>query len=177
MDKYKLILEDSGIEYLLYKPKIFRLYAKCYSKEERPPYFSRIIHRVRMVRELLFAKYEVVYLKKDDRIIGHLVVSRGGTRISMSNKEDIVIGPIWIVPKERGKGIASKAIGNVLHSMGYEYTYAYEYIESDNIASIRTVEKNDYKLVQQCSEFGLFKTLREASDGRFFVYQYDGRQQ
>lgn len=173
MDKYQSVLEDGEIEYLLFKPNVFRLYAKCYSKEERPPYFSRIIHHIRMIRELLFAKYEVVYLRKDERIIGHLVVSRGGTRIVMSNKEDIVIGPIWIVPKERGKGIASKAIGNVLHSMGYEYTYAYEYIESDNIASIRTVEKNDFEFVSYCSEYGLLKTIKKNENGKICVFRYE----
>lgn len=134
--------------------------------------FSRIIHHIRMIRELIFAKYEVVYLRKDNKNIGHLVVSRGGTRIAMSTKKDIVIGPIWIVPNERGKGIASTAIYHILHSLNYMFTYAYEYIEDNNFASIRTVEKNGYTFVGYGKEYGLLKTIRQSERGDLIIYRY-----
>ncbi len=172
MDKYQVVLRDGGIEYLLFKPKIFKLYASCYSKEDRPPYFSRIIHRIRMTRELLFAKYEVVYLRTDGKIVGHLVVSRGGTRIAVSKPDDIVIGPIWIIPSKRNGGIATEAICQILHNMGYLYQYAYEYISDVNSASIRTVEKNGFRLVCRCKEYGLMKTLRENENGELLLYRY-----
>lgn len=175
MKKCAFICEKDGIGYFLYKPNIFRIYAKCYSRDEKPPYFSRVIHHIRMIRELLFAHYVVIYLKKEDHIVGHLVVGRGGTRIAMSNKNDIVIGPIWIVPSERGNGIASKAIYHVLHSLGFDYVYAYEYIDRSNIASIRTVEKNGFEFVSNCTECGVMRTIKESDFGSTLVYRYRGK--
>lgn len=172
MGDWSIIDEKDGIAYCLYKPDIFHLYANCYEDGERPPYFSRIVHRIRMIRELIFAHYVVIYLRKAGKTIGHLVVSRGGTRIAMSGSEDIVIGPIWIIPKERKNGIATRAIYQILHSLGFQYECAYEYIESDNFASISTVEKNGFALVGRCAQFGLLKTIRQSDNGELLVYRY-----
>lgn len=172
MKNAEFLCEKDDIVYCLYKPNIFRLYANCYTKEELPPYCSRLIHKIRMTRELLFAHYVVIYLRRGQKTIGHLVVSRGGTRIAMSRREDIVIGPIWIVPSERGKGVATRAIYQILHSLGFRYECAYEYIERDNEASVRTVEKNGFALIAQCSQFGPLKTIRESGGGQLLVYRY-----
>ena len=173
MYKLKRLGEWVGVEFLQYQPGIFRLYAPVYGSEERPYYYSRIIHRIRMIRELFFAHYVVVYMRKAGEIVGHLVVSRGGTRIAASTPEDIVLGPIWIVPSQRGQGLASTGIHAVLHELGFSYRYAFEFIEEENIASIRTVEKNGYRLIERCREFGCLKTLRPAANGKYLLYRYD----
>ncbi len=163
---------ENRIDYYLFTPSLFKQYDNCYSKLDKPPYFRRAVHRVRMMREHFKSKYRIIYLKVCDKTVGHLVVGRGGSRIGMSTPEDIVIGPIWIVPSEREKGYASAGIGFILHSSGYEYDSAYEYINEKNSPSIRTVEKNGFSLIARCREFGVFRILKEDEDGDLLVYRY-----
>lgn len=171
MDKLTFLEKDEDIEFLMFKPSLFHLYDDCYSQENTPPYASRIIHRVRMIRELILSHYQVVYMRKNGQIIGHLVVGRGGSRIAESNQGDIVIGPIWVIPSERSHGYASKGIAYVLKLFHGSYGYAYEYIEKDNVASIRTVEKNGFEFVNECNEYGLLKKIKPCSGGHLVVYK------
>lgn len=159
------------LEFLLFKPSLFRLYDNCYSRNNTPPYINRIIHRVRMIRELFLSHYQVIYMRKDGDIIGHLVVGRGGSRIAQSDQKDIVIGPIWVIPSERSCGYASKGIRYILQAYKGAYRYAYEYIEKDNLASIRTVEKNGFEFVSECNEYGVLKRIKACSGGHLVVYR------
>lgn len=171
MNDLVFIKSIDEIDYLSYKPTLTHLYFDCYSDDEKPPYFSRIVHHIRMTREMIFAKYQVIYMRKNDKIVGHLVVSRGGTRIAESTKDDIVIGPIWITPSQRGKGLGSKGINDVLHNLGFSYKYAYEYIEDTNVASIRTVEKNGFSSLGKCKEYGILKTIKPCESGNIILYR------
>lgn len=171
MDNKSFLESVDDIEFLLYKPSLFHLYDSCYSDENTPPYMSRIIHRVRMVRELILSHYQVIYMRKNGQIIGHLVVGRGGSRIAESNQKDIVIGPIWVIPSERSRGYASKGIQYILQAYHGSYRYAYEYIEKENTASIRTVEKNGFEFVYECNEYGLLKKIKPCSGGHLVVYR------
>jgi len=174
MRRLRLIAEQDGIAFLLYKPSVFRPYAPMYGKAERPPYSSRLAHRLRMLIELIFAHCVVVYMQRDGKTVGHLAVSRGGTRIKMSTARDIVIGPIWVVPEHRGEGLGSGGIAAVLHSLGFDYRYAYEFIHKDNSASICAAEKNGFCVLCPCSEYGLLKTLHESDEGSILILRYDG---
>lgn len=171
MNKLIFIKEKDGIEFYIYKPSFLNLYYPCYTGEEVPHYFSRFVHRIRMTREIIKSKYQIVYMMKDKKIIGHLVVGRGGSRIEMSTNNDIVIGPIWVVPKHRSFGYASQGIKFILNDMGIKYDFAYEYIEKDNIPSIRTVQKNGFDFVDECDEFGIFKIIRPNKGGHLNVYR------
>ena len=171
-DRKVFLKSVGGIDYYEFTPSLLKLYDKCYSGEDVPPYFSRIIHRVRMAREIYKSDYRVIYMKVEYKTVGHLVVGRGGSRIAMSTSEDIVIGPVWTVPSERGKGYASAGIGFVLHELGREYANAFEYINEKNAASIRTVEKNGFSYVARCGEFGLMRKIREDEKGDLLVFRY-----
>ena len=171
MKKLQFIKNIDGIDYYIYKPSLFGLYYDCYSGNEVPPYFSRLIHKIRMIRELYESNYQIVYREKDKKIVGHLVIGRGGSRIEMSTTNDIVIGPIWVVPNERSHGYGSRGIRFILDEMNVNYNYAYEYIEKDNIPSIRTVEKNGFDFVDDCNEYGLFKVIRPCEEGHLKVYR------
>lgn len=171
-EKREFVGSQDGLDFRIFKPSLFRLYDSVYAAEDEPPYFHRLVHRLRMMRELLKAGYRVVYFSMDGGCVGHLVVGRGGTRIAMSTPEDIVIGPVWIVPSRRNRGYASKAIHFVLHSGLFPYVNAYEFISQSNTASIRTVEKNGFVLAARCSEHGLMRTLREDASGRQLIYRY-----
>ena len=171
MNKLSFLKEVNGISFYSYKPSFGNIYYPCYKSEDVPPYFSRKIHKLRMLRELYKSKYQVIYMMRNDAVVGHLVVGRGGSRIAMSTKKDIVIGPIWVVPGQRSLGYASRGIHFVLHEMGIDYDYAYEYIENVNVPSIRTVQKNGFEFVDSCGEYGLFKTIRPCVGGHLNVYR------
>lgn len=171
MEKLHFLKEIDGIHYYSYKPSLFCLYYDCYKGVEIPPYFSRMVHKIRMTRELLKNKYQVIYMIKENKVLGHLVVARGGSRIEMSKKDDIVIGPVWVIPSERSYGYASNGIHFILDEMGIDYNFAYEFIEKDNKPSIRTVEKNGFEFVADCNEYGLFKVIRPCINGHLKVYR------
>lgn len=171
MNDLSFLKEADGISYYLFKPSVRHIYYPCYQGNEVPPYFTRIVHKIRMIRELYKSQYQVVYMMKNDAVIGHLVVGRGGSRIAMSTKHDIVIGPIWVVPSQRSNGYASMGISFVLHKLNVDYDYAYEYIEKSNTPSIRTVQKNGFEFVDECNEYGLFRVIRPCKDGHLNVYR------
>ena len=171
MNELSFLKEIDGIRYYSFKPSVNQIYYPCYKGDEIPPYFTRTVHKVRMLRELYKSKYQVIYMKKDNVFLGHLVVGRGGSRIAMSTKDDIVIGPIWVVPSQRSKGYASRGIDFILHHLDVDYNYAYEYIEKVNIPSIRTVQKNGFEFVDACCENGLFRVIRPRGGGHLNVYR------
>lgn len=173
MSELNLLCEREGIAFYSYNPSIFRLYDDCYQGEDTPPYFSRLTHRIRMLRELIRSGYTVVYMKKGEDTLGHLVVSRGGSRVAVSDREDILIGPIWVVPRHRGEGLGTIGIRMILEYPQFIYRYAYEFIEDNNIASIKTVEKNGFCLMFRCSESGLMRTLRRDEEGKWLLYRYE----
>lgn len=177
MNELLFLKEIDDLRYYSFHPSICRIYYPCYKGNEIPPYFTRLVHRIRMIRELYKSQYQVIYMVKNHAVIGHLVVGRGGSRLAMSTKHDIVIGPIWVVPSQRSNGYASKGINFILHNLGVDYDYAYEYIEKLNSPSIRTVQKNGFELVSECREYGLFKVIRPCSNGHLNVYRIENPRQ
>lgn len=168
-----LIGKCEGIDFYQYSPTLFRPYFMDYPKQDHPPYESRVVHRVRMMMEYLRGGYSVIYMVRNDHILGHLVVARGGRRLKVSTKKDIVIGPIFVSPHLRGKGIGTIGIRAVLKELGLQYRFAYEFIKDNNAASIRTVEKNGYHFVGRVKESGLMKNLIPAVDGDYVVYRFE----
>lgn len=161
-----------GIDFHEYSPTLFHPYFVDYPKQEQPDYTRRIVHKVRMMLEHLRGGYKVIYMVRDQKILGHIVIARGGRRLKVSTREDIVVGPIFISPALRGKGIGTIGIRTVLKELGLQYRYAYEFIKEDNIASIRTVEKNGYTLAGRVKESGLLRNLVASEDGDFLVYRF-----
>lgn len=159
-----------GIRYALYKPRGFRWYYSGYP-EYRKPTFK---HAVRMFIERLRGGYHVWYMldAESGRVCGYLVVARGGRRLSCSSRQDIVIGPVWICPALRGKGLGTKGIRAVLLDLGERYRYAWEYIKTHNIASIRSVEKNGFERFSFGRESRWFRTVWTAASGQDVIYRY-----
>lgn len=131
----------SDVDFYRYTPSLFKPYYMDYPAEDHPNYEGRLVHKIRMMMEYLRGGYEVIYMVVDGKVVGHLVIANGGRRLAISEKEDIVLGPIFVSPDWRGKGIGTIGIRTVLHDLDIPYRYAYEFIKDGNIASIRTVEK------------------------------------
>ncbi len=161
-----------NIDFYEYSPSLFQAYFTDYPKKDHPHYEDRLVHKIRMMTEYLRGGYHVFYMVSDDRVLGHIVVANGGRRLKLSGKDDIVVGPVFISPSVRGKGIGTRGIRVILNELNLEYNYAYEFIADDNIASIRTVEKNGYIFVGRVKESGFIRNLVECADGPYLVYRY-----
>ena len=160
------------IEYYSYVPTLLRPYENCYPVGQEPNYWKRPVHRIRMFLEYFKTRYQVIYMRTGNETLGHLVVARGGFRLAVSTKEDIVIGPVWVAPQCRNLGLATKGISAVLHGLDITFRYAYEFIDKGNLPSIATVRKNGFSCLFQAEESGLLKIVREADHGRYLVFRY-----
>ena len=163
----------NGIDFLLYMPSIFSLYADVYSESERPLYVKRFIHKIRMALQLFMGGYKVYYMSVGGTIVGHLVVTPGGGRVAQSSKNDIVIGPIWVAPSHRKKGYASKGIAAVLHGLNLQFKSAFEFIAPTNTPSIRSAEKNGFVIQGKAKESGLLRKISLDENGEWLLYRYD----
>ncbi|MBE6952373.1 MAG: GNAT family N-acetyltransferase [Ruminococcaceae bacterium] len=170
--RMKFIGRYNYIDFYEYSPTLFRPYYMAYPVEDHPLYEKRAMHRIRMLLEYLRGGYRVFYMCINNEIVGHIVVADGGRRLSISENVDIVLGPIYISPRMRGHGIATEGIRVILNELNWDYRYAYEFIMDDNMASIRTVEKNGYTFVGKAKEVGVMKRLVEDPHGRFVIYRY-----
>lgn len=162
-----------GLEFYRYSPALFSPYYTDYPQQDHPPYERRVVHQIRMMLEYLRGGYSVFYIACQGVILGHLVVARGGRRLAVSTPEDIVIGPVFVSPSQRGNGLGTTGIRVVLEELGLKYRYAYEFIKHDNIASIRTVEKNGYVFVERARERGLMKNMITSPNGDYVIYRYE----
>ena len=52
MNELSFLKEIDGIRYYSFKPSMNHIYYPCYKGDEIPPYFTRVVHKVRMFREL-----------------------------------------------------------------------------------------------------------------------------
>ncbi|MBR6027690.1 MAG: GNAT family N-acetyltransferase [Clostridia bacterium] len=163
------IREVDSLRYYRYEPRLFRWYHAGYPEYAAPT----ASHQARMLIEYLQGGFHVIYMADaTDEVLGYLVVAPGGRRLTCSAKEDIVLGPIWIRPSKRGQGLGTRGIHAVLHDLGETYRDAWEYIKTDNIASIRSVEKNGFTLMGHGVEKGPLRRVYPADEGADLIYRY-----
>ena len=161
-----------GIEYYRFFPTLFKQYEACYSPEETPPYWKRPVHRVRMLIEHLTVHYQVIYMKREGKVVGHHVVARGGGRLPFSSKEDMVVGPTWITPSARGLGLGKKSYGALLRQLDLPYRSCYCFIDVTNAPSIGMVTGAGSTPLFRAKEHGLLKRMWEAKDGEYLIFRY-----
>ena len=127
-----------------------------------------------MLTNLICGGYVVYYSKTEsNKIVGYCVVSRGGGRLKISSRRDIVIGPIRIDSNVRNKGYASRLIHSILHDFGIDYEKAYEFIHNGNIASIKVAEKNGFCKIFEAEERGITRVLVQSDNGAYGVWCYE----
>ena len=159
-----------GIKICRFTPSLFHLYWYCYSHNEEPDYWHSTIHKIRLVLMLLNKGYEVIYGEIDNRPFGHIVIDYNANKFSGMKSHDVIIGPKWVVPSQRGKGYGTELLGIVLNEMEINYNNAYEIISENNIASIKCAEKNGYSFFS-CAKKNRFGRFELCSNSSWRIYK------
>lgn len=165
-ERLKLVDKEGAFSLYEYKPTAIRPLLVSFER-------LRMIRRLRFLKEILSGGYRVYYLVESDMLVGHCVVAPGGRRLTISTKDDIVVGPYFIAPEHRGKGCAKVLVRMTLQSCSYNYKNAFDWIHKDNYASIKTTEacgfvQEGYKL----NVVGRTRKLVLDDNGSYFIYKY-----
>ena len=130
------------------------------------------VRKVRLLLEKIRGGYRVYYFSFVDSVVGYCVVTPGGRRLKKSTPEDIVLGPYYIAPEYRGNGYAKEMIRMTLSYSSYEYRYAYDWIDRNNISSIKVSEACGFKECGRLNVVGLFRRLVETESGSNIIFRY-----
>lgn len=123
--------------------------------------------------ELFKGGYKVYYLFDGDTLVGHCVVTPGGRRLSVSTKNDIVLGPYFISPQFRGRGYAKVLVKMTLQNCSYNYKNAFDWIHEHNYASIKVSEACGFiPEGHKLNVLGWMRKLVLDENGSFLIYKY-----
>ena len=126
------VYSNEEFQILKYKPSLTQLF---YIDME-PMTLKR---RIRFMVDYIYG-YSVYYLKKcggGTEIIGYCTVTSGkNPRFWFAKSDDIIIGPYYVNPKERGKGYATKMVDAVINHSKLEWKTGYVVIRNNNPSSI-----------------------------------------
>lgn len=165
-ERLKLVDKEGTFSLYEYRPTVFRPLLVPFEP-------LRMIRRLRFLKEILSGGYRVYYLVEGDMLVGHCVVAPGGRRLSISTKEDIVLGPYFIAHEHRGKGYAKVLVRMTLQSCSYNYKNAFDWIHKDNHASIKTTEACGF--VQEGRKLNVVGWTRKLvldDNGSNVIYKY-----
>lgn len=165
--KLKLIVDNGDIQLFEYIPSVFKPLAIPFER-------LTLTRRCRFLYEYLhWGHYKVYYLAILKEFVGYCVVTPGGRRLWISNKDDVVLGPLFILSKYRGKGFAKLLVRLTLKHCSYDYRAAYDWIHYSNLASIRTSEACGFKLEgSRLDIVGLNRKIQPKENGEYAVYVY-----
>ena len=173
--KLKYFKTIDNIDYYLYKPSFGRWFYKDwdgFQYEVRDEGHGTAIMWLRMCLEWLEGGYKMYYAAVDDEIVGYNTIARGGRRLTISNKRDIVLGPTFVHPEHRGKGISVKMDAAILDELENDYEYAYMYIRKSNKACLKSETKKGFEYVCDVSRRGFLRRLYPKENGFFHVFRY-----
>lgn len=159
----KITFVDASNDYRLYvyTPSLFH---PVHINFERMP----IKLRLRYLRNYLrTGKYVIYYLKFKDELVGMCAVTPGGSglKIRCTDKEDIILGPYFIVREKRGNGYSKALIKMVLKNYPSNYKYAYDIIAKENRASLRASEACGFKVCEEINFVGILRNHQSVRMG------------
>lgn len=160
----KKIYTQNGFTVYEFTPSLFKLF---YNDMEHIT-FQR---KIRFVIEY-FRGYKVYYLEKDGVFVAYSVVSKGGGRYVFASEEDIVVGPYFVDIRYRGKGYSKILVEVLLHLC--KYKYAYDWINKDNIPSLRCSKSNGFKIINTANIIKPFRKIVVCNDdsGEYYILKY-----
>ena len=160
-----LIASEGNVRLYEFKPNLFSLVAFRMERLTK-------VRKLRFLYEYLCGGYRIYYLQIDGIFVGYCLVTPGGRRLKCSTKNDIVIGPYFILPEFRGKGYAKILLKMTFASCTYRFNNIFCWIHETNIPSIKTVmacgmAANGLRL----NVAGRFRRLVLNDLGRYIVYE------
>lgn len=132
------------------------------------------IRRLRFLYEYIHKRhYKVYYLAIYQEFVGYCVVSPGGRRLWVSKKNDIVLGPYFVLPQYRGNGYAKILVSMTLMHCSYDYKVAYDWIHYSNYASIKTSEACGFQFEgSRLNIVGLTRRILPKENGEYSIFIY-----
>ena len=166
MLKKKLCKAGEGYELYEYKPTIRHPFLYNYER-------LTLQRRVRFLFEF-FKGYRVYYLVIQGEVVAYSVVSKGGGRYQFARKNDIVVGPYFVLENHRGKRYSETLVRLILHLDTMRWEDAYEWIRYDNIPSIRCAERVGFIKIESMDMIGLFRKLHVCKNhvGDYWLFKY-----
>lgn len=164
-DRLKLITQINNIDYYEYRPTFGKWLYRNY--EKMPP--QRWIRF--FLEYIATGKYVIYYMAKDNDILGYCFTAPGGRRLGCSYKDDIVLGPYYILPKHRNSGFSKELINAIIDNLHTDYNYAYDYINKGNIPSIRATEACGFERYSELNISRYFRRLKIVNNGEYIVFR------
>lgn len=162
------------LDFFQYKPSFGRWFFKDWKgyMEDSEKQTNR--QRIRMLLEWLWGGYRIYYVSLRDEIVGYVLVAPGGRRLTCSEKDDIVLGPYYILKEKRGLGIMPRILTAVLRDLQIPFKNAYCYIKKSNAASLRAASKCGFEIIGQAEIKGLLRKLyfSESNNSPFYFLMY-----
>lgn len=162
-----LVYKDSKDELYEYSPSVHNLFGMNFEKHS-------FLTKIRFLIELvIWGGYKVYYLKQDGVYVASCIVSYGkNKRYFFAKTEDIIVGPYYVLPTYRGKGISEQILRLVLNYTSISYMSAWDYISNDNIPSIRASERVGFKKVMNIRISEISHRMKQNESGEYAVYRF-----
>ena len=162
----RLVASDNGLTIYEFKPTLFNLQTVPIEPLSKA-------RRFRLALEIIRGGYTDYYLVLDNIVVGNCIITPGGRRLKCSNKDDGVIGPLFICPEYRGKGLSEILVRQVLICCSQKFSSFYCWIYENNIPSRRSLEACGFKPVGRLDVVGKFRRLIISPHGADIIYKRD----
>jgi RimJ/RimL family protein N-acetyltransferase len=86
-------------------------------------------------------RYAVCVIYDQERVVHRSMLFPGYFRFPFMTKDDLQVGDTWTAPEHRGQGLATCALQSIVRQYASTGRRLWYLVESDNLASIRVVEK------------------------------------
>lgn len=91
--------------------------------------------------------YRVCIIRQDDLIIHRTLITPKYLRFPFMANADLQVGDIWTHPQHRGRGLASKALRQILKKYARPNRTLWYVVEENNLPSIRLAETCGFNLI------------------------------
>ncbi len=141
--RYKKILKLDNYEGLYlykFKPSIFELVPYNYKND-----FPTINTKLLLFR-LLTGGYLIYYISDKDKLYAYDFIKKNYfNKYKFMHKNDVISNPNYVAPSMRGKGFAQLIFKNVISDKETRWNNLWGVIKSDNVSSIKAVEKTGWR--------------------------------
>ena len=152
-----------GFSFFVYRPRLTRLFLVNYQEM----YLKKT---VRFILSMIRGSV-IIYMKKDDEIVGYCLLEPGEGRYPDISGNDVVISPYVIKEDQRGKGYGTvllSAVKDIIHNEKKIYAM----VKKDNIPSVRAMEKAGYSKIAFADIHGFLRrySFNSSDESKFYVY-------